>query len=325
MQRDRLKTLIFTLLTLAMAPLQAPAATDAVAWLERMSQAVHTLNYVGTFVYMQEGKLESMRLVHAVDEGGERERLVSLSGPSREVIREHGQVTCYLPEKEALVAEHPEVPPGFPLNLPTHWEQLRTVYDFRLLEQSRVAGQAVQHVAIIPRDKLRYGQNYWIAVQNGLLLRTDIVNEQGEVVEQLEFTSLQVMEQIPPPMLLPESGSRALDLSPGPRAAADKAAPLHWHVAQLPAGFELEVQRQHAIAEDGVAVEHLIYSDGLSSVSIFIEPRQGKDEMAEGSSRRGSVNAYTRLLPQQRVIVLGEVPLITVKQIADSISPLPSE
>ena len=74
-----------------------------------------------------------------------------------------------------------------------------------------------------------------------------------------------------------------------------------------------------------MAVEHLIYSDGLSSVSIFIEPRQGKDEMAEGSSRRGSVNAYTRLLPRQRVIVLGEVPLITVKQIADSIIPLSSE
>ncbi len=311
-----------TLLSLLVISGTATANEDATAWLERMSQAVHQLNYVGTFVYMQEGQMESMRLVHAVDEGGERERLISLSGPNREVIREHGQVTCYLPEKEALVADHPDVPPGFPLNLPTHWEQLRAVYDFKVLGQSRVAGQSAQQIAIVPRDRLRYGQNYWIATDSGLLLRTDVVDEQGEVMEQLEFTSLEVREQITPELLQPEAGSRALELTPDSPAEAKTSQPLHWHVASLPAGFELELQRQHAIAGDGVAVEHLIYSDGLTSVSIFIEPRRDSDEQSIGSSQRGSVHAYTRLLPEQRVTVLGEVPHATVKQIAESIAPL---
>ncbi len=300
----------------------AHADEDATAWLERMSQSVHTLNYIGTFVYMQEGRLETMQLVHAVDEAGERERLVSLSGPSREVIREHGQVTCYLPEKEALVAEHPDVPPGFPLNLPTHWEQLRNIYDFKVLSQSRMAGQTAQHIAIVPRDKLRYGQNYWIAADSGLLLRTEIVDEHGEVMEQLEFTSLKVLEQIPQQMLQPDAGSMALKFSGNSLAEVNASQPLHWHVASLPAGFELELQRQHTISGDGVAVEHLIFSDGLASVSVFIEPRRDTDEASAGASQRGSVNAYTRLMPQQRVTVLGEVPLATVRQIGESIAQL---
>jgi sigma-E factor negative regulatory protein RseB len=174
----------------------APAYSDEVAtrWLERMSQAAHKLNYIGTFVYMQDRKLETMRLLHAVDAEGERERLVSLSGPAREVIREYGQVTCYLPSKDALVARHPSAALNFPINLPTHWEQLSSVYDFKVVGQKRVAGHAATHIAIVPRDNYRYGQNYWIDNETGLLLRTDITDEKGSELEQLEFTSLEVVE-----------------------------------------------------------------------------------------------------------------------------------
>ncbi|MCW8919330.1 MAG: MucB/RseB C-terminal domain-containing protein [Gammaproteobacteria bacterium] len=320
MRRAHRCSALFLLLLTASA---AHATEDATRWLERMSQAAHSLSYEGTFVYMQEGRLESLQLVHAVDATGEHERLVSLSGPYREVIRDHGRVTCYLPEKEALVAGQPATPPRFPLNLPTQWEQLRSVYDFELLGLSRVAGLAAQRLAIVPRDELRYGQHYWIAVDSGLLLRADTLNEHGELVEQLEFTSLKLMEQIPAQLLQPEAGGRAIELPPGFSAtAAERPAPLHWHVTRLPAGFELELQRQHAIADDGVVVDHLVYSDGLASVSVFIEPRRDPAEESAGTSRRGSVNAYTRLLPQQRITVLGEVPLATVRQIGESIEPL---
>jgi sigma-E factor negative regulatory protein RseB len=299
------------------------ADEDATQWLERMSQAAHTLTYTGTFVYMQDGRMETMQLMHAADAAGEHERLVSLSGTHREVIRDHGKVSCYLPEKETLVAGHPATPPGFPLNLPTQWEQLRNVYEFKVLGLSRVAGLAAKQIAIVPRDKLRYGQNYWIAADSGLLLRADTVNEEGEVVEQLEFTSLQQMEQIPAELLQPEAGSRVVNPSyQADSSESGNLLPLHWHVARLPAGFELELQRQHAIADDGVVVDHLIYSDGLASVSIFIEPRSDQAEESGATSRRGSVNAYTRILPQQRITVLGEVPPATVKQIGESIEPL---
>ncbi|MEN8169592.1 MAG: MucB/RseB C-terminal domain-containing protein [Pseudomonadota bacterium] len=312
-----------TLLSLILTVSAAHASEDAASWLERMSRAAHSLNYIGTFVYMHEGKLETMQLVHAVDEAGEHERLLSLSGPHREVIREHGQVTCYLPEKDALVAGHPTTPPGFPLNLPTQWEQLRDVYDFKLLAVSRVAGLQAQQIAIVPRDTLRYGQNYWVATDSGLLLRADVINEQGDVVEQLEFTSVSLLEHISAQQLQPQAGSRVVDLSVTSLPSEVKTAqPLHWHVANLPAGFELELQRQHAIAGDGVAVDHLVYSDGLASVSVFIEPRRDSTGENAGTSRRGSVNAYTRLLPQQRVTVLGEVPPATVRQIGESIEPL---
>ncbi len=314
-------TLILVLLPL---PLVA-AAESATQWLERMSRAVHELNYVGTFVYMQDGRLETMEITHSVDEGGEHERLVSLSGPNREVIREAGRVTCYLPESEALVADHPQVPPGFPLNLPTHWEQLGALYDFKVLGESRVAGLPAQHVAIIPRDTMRYGQNYWIAKESGLLLRTDIVDSDGSVMEQLEFTSLEVKEVLPRPLAQSQSkgNGKVSSLTFNEAESNITSQTRHWRVAALPQGFELEMQRRHAMGDDGVAVEHLIYSDGLASVSVFIEPSRERDSSAQsGSSRRGSVHAYTRLLPNQRITVLGEVPLSTVQQIAESIDML---
>lgn len=320
-------------LVLVLTASLAHADEDATWWLERMSQAARTLSYEGTFVYLQEGRLETMRLVHAIDAAGEHERLVSLSGPRREVVRDRGQVTCYLPEKEALVAGHPVTPPGFPLNLPTQWEQLRNVYDFRVLGLSRVAGLSARQLAILPRDGLRYGQHYWVAVDSGLLLRADTFDEQGEVLEQLEFTSLKVVEQpplqqipaqIPAQIQIPAQTDGSVDKSSpdASSAASERPLPLHWHVTRLPAGFELELQRQHAFADDGVVVDHLVYSDGLASVSIFIEPQRELPQESGVTSRRGSVNAYSRLLGQQRITVLGEVPLATVKQIGDSIEPL---
>ena len=316
-----------TFLVLALTASLARADEDATWWLERMSQAARTRSYEGTFVYLQEGRLETMRLVHVIDAAGEHERLVSLSGPHREVVRDRGQVTCYLPEKEALVAGHPVTPPGFPLTLPTQWEQLRNVYDFRVVGLSRVAGISAQQLAIVPRDGLRYGQHYWVAVDSGLLLRADTFDEQGEVLEQLEFTSLKMVEQPPLPQIpaqIPAQTDGSVDKSSpdASSAAPERPLPLHWHVTRLPAGFELELQRQHALADDGVVVDHLVYSDGLASVSIFIEPQRALPQESGAISRRGSVNAYSRLLGQQRITVLGEVPLATVKQIGDSIEPL---
>lgn len=319
----QLRLLRIALLPLLLTAPAVHAGDDATAWLERMSQAAHSRNFVGTFVYIQEGRLETMQLVHAVDESGEHERLVSLSGAPREVIREHGQVTCFLPERDALVANHPSVPPGFPLNLPTQWAQLQNVYQLQVLDTSRVAGQEAQHIAIVPRDQLRYGQNYWVAVDSGLLLRTDVVNESGEVMEQLEFTSLRELEHIPPEMLAPGNNSRVVTRHKETTRPEPTSTPQqHWQVTNLPQGFELELQRRHAITDDGVAVEHLIYSDGLASVSVFIEPRGDNDAAIAESSQRGSVNAYTRLMPQQRVTVLGEVPMATVRQIGESLEPV---
>ena len=134
MQQLRICRYLFLLLTLC-ATQSLQAADDAAAWLERMIQAAHQLNYSGTFVYQQGDSLQSMKIIHAVSEHGESERMVSLTGPNREVIRNREKVTCYLPENSSIVVEAASsTPRSFPLHLPSDLGQLRAHYDIHVLQ-----------------------------------------------------------------------------------------------------------------------------------------------------------------------------------------------
>ncbi len=302
------------------------AADEAVAkWLERMVQAAHQLNYTGTFVYQQGGSLQTMQIIHAVDDDGEHERLVSLSGPPREVIRDHDKVTCILPEDSSMVVEQAGRPRSFPLIEPSLIEPLRQHYDFKLRGSDRIAGLNGRHIAIIPRDQYRYGQNIWLAEDSGLLLRAEVLDEEGGIVEQVMFTSLELRDQIPPQMLAPqtENPGRILELDGKQEKLLSPDERVRWQVTMLPSGFKQDMERLHYLPNKSEPVEHHLYSDGLASVSVFIE--KSDDEVTgdfTGSSRMGGVNAYGRRLNGHLVTVVGEVPLLTVKQIAESIEAL---
>ena len=76
---------------LAAAPSSANDAQDAQKLLFSMTNAIHALDYQGSFTYQHSGRTDTLRVFHA---GGanERERLVSLNGPSRELVRSGSSV-----------------------------------------------------------------------------------------------------------------------------------------------------------------------------------------------------------------------------------------
>lgn len=298
------------------------AAADTVAaWLERMIQASHSLNYTGTFVYQQSGSLQTMQIIHSVDEGGEHERLVSLSGPAREVIREHDKVTCLLPKDSSMVVEHARPPRSFPLIQPALIEPLRQYYEFKELGSDRIAGLKARQIAIIPRDQFRYGQNIWLSEENGLLLRAEVLDEKGEIVEQVMFTSLELHDKISSDMLAPQTKNpgQIVELNQGTESPIPAEGQARWLVTALPPGFRQDVERLHYLPHKSQPVEHHLYTDGLASVSVFIEKADEGESGFLGSSRMGGVNAYGRRLDGHLATVVGEVPPVTVKQIAESI------
>jgi len=304
------------------------AADEVAGWFERMVQAAHQLNYTGTFVYQQGNALQTMHIVHAVDGEGEHERLVSLTGTAREVIREHDKVTCILPEESPVVVEHAGPPRTFPRITPDNLDTLRHYYDIRILNSERIAGLKARKITIVPRDEYRYGQNIWLAEDTGLLLRTAVVNEKGQMVEQVMFTSLELRDTIPPEMLKSqtENPARIVELPAKPEVHAkpvDKN--VYWKATDLPPGFTQDMERQHYLPHKSQPVEHHLYSDGLASVSVFVESDNGDEKGVIGSSRIGGVNAYGRRLDNHLITVVGEVPLVTVKRIAESIQPLGGE
>jgi sigma-E factor negative regulatory protein RseB len=294
---------------------------DAASWLERMIRSAHQLNYTGTFVYQQGGSLQSMEIIHAVNGKGERERLVSLSGPSREVIRNKDRVTCILPQDSPIVVEHAGAQRPFPVKLPSDLEPLREHYDIHLAGEDRIAGLKARKVVIVPRDHYRYGQNFWLAEDNGLLLRAEVLNEKGQIIEQVMFTSLKTMDSIPDEMLQPKNtaNTRVLHLKQKPEPEAPVDTQARWQVAKLPPGFSQQLERNHYLQDKKYPVEHHVYSDGLASVSVFIERRDEDEDAFVGASNMGGVNAYGRILGDHTVTVVGEVPPVTVKQIAESL------
>ena len=149
-------------------------------WLQKMHYAAHMLNYTGRFVYQQDKQLTLMSITHAVAKEGEREKLVSLDENGREVIRDGDRVTCILPDSKSVMVEHGtrkvRFPPAFPVNL----DQLKGQYTFRIERQDRIAGQQARKIVFQPTDKYRYGHHLWVDEKTGLLLKTQLLDENDQ-------------------------------------------------------------------------------------------------------------------------------------------------
>lgn len=285
-------------------------------WLERMSAAAHELDYDGTFIYSHEGHLQVMRILHSNVGGVERERLLSLSGPLREVVRDKERVTCILPENDS-VTEDTGPSRRLPVNLPSRLDALSRYYRFSEAGSDRVAGHRTHKLLITPRDTYRYGHAFWLHQEQGLLLRADLYNEEGQVLEQLIYTHLRLYDRLPAELLEPETQGRDSVWQRGATDLESSRSERHWRFVELPPGFMLENHRQHIMAS-GRQVEHFLFSDGLASVSVFIEPEEADGGLVS-SLRLGAVNTYARSKQRYLITAMGEVPLRTVREIADAL------
>lgn len=317
-----LKSKVVIPICLLLVPALVWASDDQTVemWLQKMHRAAHMLNYTGKFVYQQDKQLSLMNIVHAVTEEGEREKLVSMDDTGREVIREKDRVTCIMPDSKSVMVEKGRPKVQFPPMFPVKWDQLKGQYTFQIDRLETIAGQRAQKLVIQPVDKFRYGHRLWVDQNTGLLLKTQLLDEQGKLLEQFMFTEIQFLDKVPEELLKP----RATGTEYTWYEAQDSGEPevrdtQHiWEVQELPNGFVNDMTRYHRMP-DKMPVEHMVFTDGLASVSVFIEKNQGKEPALMGSSRMGAVNAYGRTLNNYHIITVGEVPRQTVRMIGESV------
>jgi sigma-E factor negative regulatory protein RseB len=282
------------------APLHAQPAQEPAALIERMVQALQGLEYEGTFVYVHEGRVDSVHVTRTLGPDGPMERLVTLSGDRREVLREAGELRC-LTRGGTVVASAGVQAPSFPGGL-ANMAQWREHYRMSIAGSDRVAGYEATVVDAAPLDSLRYGYRLWLDRATGMLLASMVREASGAPVEQLAFTQLHLQQA-------PDGATAAV---PAGEPARPPATPSRWYAAAMPAGFSL-VSRVQAEGDS----EHLLYSDGLASVSIYIEP-SGRGLL--GATRRGAVNAFGRAADDAHVVVVGDLPAATVASIAGSVA-----
>jgi len=309
----------FALLLITSSALADHPKGEIEKWLAKMHHAAHMLNYDGTFVYGQNNELTSMQIFHSADKQGEYERLVSLDGSGREVIRSGKTVTCILPDKKSVVVDKSqpktEYPPTFPLKI----DQLLKTYSFHFAEDGMVAGQVAKQLVIKPKDKYRYGHALWIDAKTGLLLKDHLIGNNGKIVEQFMFTQINYPTAIERKLLIASRDNKKFTWYEAKESSHMGKKSMNWKITKVPAGFTPGIKRHHKMTMTAMPVEHLMYSDGLSSISIFVEKQMKHSKNLMGGSTMGAVNAYGRSVEKYHVTVVGEVPQITVKMIGDSV------
>lgn len=287
-----------------------------------MQHAAHMQSYDGTFVYSQgENKLSAMRIIHSADKKGERERLVSLDSIGREVIRDSKSVICILPDRKTVVVEKDRPPSQFPPPFPDKLDHLKGQYSFAMQGEEKVAGQLAHKLVVNPNDKFRYGHRLWVDKKTGLLLKTHLVNAQGKLIEQFMFTHIKYMNRVPDKLLKSSVDSTKFKRyeSDDIKAKSKSVNPaLVWQVTKLPPGFKRDYQRRLQMPASRVTSNQLVYSDGLASISVFIENNRDDPNLI-GHAKMGAVNVHGKTFKDFHVTAVGEVPHATVKMISESV------
>lgn len=299
-------------------------ATDAAHdWLMKINHAARNLEYDGVFVYQHDAQLEAMQIFHKVEKNSTKERLVSLNGAPREIIRDENEVRCYWPDKNSVMVEYRQSNnKGFPAILPERLQDLDEYYVLKLGGTERITGRVAQLVIIKPADQYRYGYHLWADVDTGLLLKADLLDTSGRILEQFMFTNINIGRKIPASALAPgitgdsmvwyreEGDSRKITEKPG------------WVATRLPKGFKLSAHLIRRMPMRKQPVEHLVYTDGLAAVSVFIEKQEkGAKPFKEGPSRMGAVHAMGARVDDYQITTVGEVPAETVALIGGSVAP----
>lgn len=294
--------------------------------IESMAQAVSSLNYEGTFVHAQGMRMTTMQILHSTHEKGELERLTSLDGEEREVIRNNSLVTCIWPDSRSVVVSKSKPRDLLPQIDASLVDDNR--YRFSMGMADRVAGRETHVVEVESRDEFRYGYRFWIDTETSMLLRSMLLDGPDNPVEQIIFTSISYPETIDVTRfeiatdkatnswLEPKKAqSEALqeDNSDDSDEIADKVA-----FSGLPEGYR-EVSETYSPMpiQDG-PVSHVMLTDGMASVSVYVEYVElaNQSNTMLGLSSMGAMNAYGVSSVNAVITAVGEVPAATVKAIA---------
>ena len=267
-------------------------------------------------------QVETSSIVHVNEADSEYEKLESLDGPKREIIRHDGQVWSYATRQDGTDWTVMQGRDRFPSLLPEQLSALDANYQAKLLGVERVAGYNAQVILFQPKDNLRYTHKLWVHTDSGLLLKAAVLGDKNRVVEQYAFTQLQIGGKIDRTW----GGTCDLaDIHGQTLAATPEAArsfpPTNsgWVADVLPAGFKKILEILRPMPGRHAPVTQIVYSDGMSAISIFIESDDQDEDDAEGLSSRGAVNLYHKVLNRHLITIVGEVPPHTVMQVADSV------
>jgi sigma-E factor negative regulatory protein RseB len=285
---------------------RADAAAD---WLDRAASAARQQNYSGVYVYHHGEHVEVLRVQHRTDANGEQAKVEVMDGTSRQFLRINNDVYCHLPDGKHVQLERNALRRFFPDLLPAQPASLLDFYDAKLGGIERVAGRTCQVVTLAPRDGYRYTYNFWLDKRTGLPLKARVVNDNGSVVSMFVFSEIQIGKA---PDIRNDMAGKIIQ-----KSRSDKPVVSAWSVTPPP-GYEQVQEAVRSLPGKRAPVTHLVFSDGLSVLSMFVEPVDPQVQSLHGLSAEGAIGIYDREVDGYIVTTLGEVPNMALIETGNS-------
>ncbi len=318
-QSQPLLTVILCCLLLATSTVADPMET-----LMKIKKAAENLSFSGSFVYSHDNKLEAMEVVRRIKNGMMNERLYALNGEPREIIRNGKELWCYIPDQKMGVHQTRQLSDGgFPAMLPADLHKLNKVYSFEEGGKMRIAGRMTREIKVKPRDGYRYGYSLWADDETGLLLSSDLFDENNHLIEQYMFIDIDINPDISDQQLkaISEKSKLTWYTETDERWSDDASATRNWSFDKLPAGYDVVRHIKRIDTMKNRKVEHFVITDGMSSISVFIKKSADQsgakhspiNNQMMGLSKMGAVHAYHKIRDEHHISVIGEVPAQTVE------------
>jgi len=302
----------------------AGAPADALGWLQRAMEAARKASYSGTFVHTNGDRISTIRITHINTNGDEHERIEALDGPAYEIVRRNDEMFCYYPDAKTVRLDRRVNARFFPSLFRAPADVIAQSYDVKLGGVEHVLGYDCRWILLDPRDGMRFPERLCSESDTGLVVRAKTLGLQGQVIEQYTFADLKVGPRVARGDVksLFEARVKQWITDSQPREEA-KGVDTGWSVDNLPAGFHKMTELRRTLPGRPHPVSQLIYSDGLASLSVFIEPNGAPRRTNESSNEDGTTTFFARPMGDELVTVLGEIPLATAEQVAASVGHRP--
>ena len=285
-------------------------------WIDRMGNAVQVTNYAGTVVRVRDGKVDTFKVVHTVTDGVVREKVVIQDGNGLEIIRNGNEVHCILPDRESVLVEEWNNQSTLFSTLPSSDIRFGNEYDVLIKDFERVAGRKSAKLAILPHDNYRYGYRIWLDTETGFPLQTQLIGDDNRPLEHVKFADISIEQDIRSSALVSSYSTDNWKWYAEPRLTINREVQSEWVADEAPSGFRVVSTQQKILPDVDDPLTHIVYSDGLATVSVFISPVT--DAKKPRRSSVGASNSYSTVIGEYRVTAVGQVPQVTVEQIAKS-------
>lgn len=307
----------------ATASSPSTGSRDAQAWLTRIHRAATTHSFTGLYVVSAGGMVSSSRITHYCEGQQQFERIDALDGQMRRVLRHNDLVTTIWPHSRVALVEHRNaMMTAFPSLLHGNDAEVAQYYDLQVLGDDRVAGYEAQLLLLRPRDRERYGYRLWAEKASGLLLRAEVLGERDEVLEAAAFSEISIGVRPQPEQVLAAMKKVAGYRIVKPLPVATHLEAEGWISKAAVPGFRQTscvmrpLDATASADASGQQVLQATWSDGLSSVSVFIEPYQADRHTQEISTSIGATQTLMKRHNEWWITVMGDVPAATLRQFA---------